>query len=111
MCTRYLVVSLGSRVPESGLASVVKESSAFIAESVDHGGRCLVHGLSGLSRSATLVLAYIIDAIKCTEQWVVFAYLLCNRVVIALRRHLEKLIAIIILELRLSLVILIRFIS
>ena len=59
---------MSSHVPEEGLAGVVRESTAFIANSVGCGGRCLVHGVLGMSRSAVLVVAYIVAVTSCTEQ-------------------------------------------
>lgn len=70
---KYLVVTMenssNNSTPRSAppLDEVLAESNAFIAACAEVGGRCLVHGLGGLSRSAVLVIAYIIADTHCSE--------------------------------------------
>ncbi|OXA50272.1 dual specificity protein phosphatase 3 [Folsomia candida] len=46
-------------VPTYQLNRYFNETSAFIDDAVQSGGKCLIHCIQGISRSATLVIAYL----------------------------------------------------
>lgn len=55
----YLNVELLD-VPEANIRSVFPLTNEFIKKTIDNGGRILVHCNAGISRSASIVLAYLI---------------------------------------------------
>ncbi|XP_067011290.1 serine/threonine/tyrosine-interacting protein [Anabrus simplex] len=57
---RYLELDIADTVTENIIQHFPKVR-AFINESLENGGKTLVHGNAGISRSAALVLAYIME--------------------------------------------------
>jgi serine/threonine/tyrosine-interacting protein len=49
-----------------------KKVKIFIDEGLNSGGKVLVHGNAGISRSAALVLAYLMETYGLTQQLVIF---------------------------------------
>eukprot|EP01127_Copromyxa_protea_P015490 TRINITY_DN4464_c0_g1_i1.p1 TRINITY_DN4464_c0_g1~~TRINITY_DN4464_c0_g1_i1.p1 ORF type:complete len:607 (+),score=123.75 TRINITY_DN4464_c0_g1_i1:199-1821(+) len=62
---KYLVITLDD-IPESDLSVHFHEATKFIQEAEEAKGKILVHCAQGRSRSATLVLAYLISVRKMT---------------------------------------------
>eukprot|EP00965_Chrysotila_dentata_P122377 4045015-Pleurochrysis_carterae.AAC.2 len=48
-------------LPDQQLLDAAERSNAFIQSAIDSGGRCLVHCNAGISRSASLVIAYLLS--------------------------------------------------
>ncbi|XP_029165203.1 serine/threonine/tyrosine-interacting protein B-like isoform X2 [Nylanderia fulva] len=57
---KYLVLDIADTVTES-IIQHFKKVKVFIDESLNSNGRVLVHGNAGISRSAALVLAYVME--------------------------------------------------
>ena len=65
-------------ISDDGIDSIrphIEESNAFIEDARRAGGKVLVHCRVGVSRSATLTIAYLM---KHLEMDLASAYLLCN---------------------------------
>jgi serine/threonine/tyrosine-interacting protein len=57
---KYLVLDIADNVTENIIQHFPKVR-LFIDESLSNGGKTLIHGNAGISRSAALVLAYIME--------------------------------------------------
>lgn len=57
---RYLVLDIADNNTEN-IIRHFSTVSLFIEEAISSGGKCLVHGNAGISRSAALVMAYIMQ--------------------------------------------------
>jgi len=55
---KYLVVDMADTWTQN-LISHLSECQSFIEECLSSGGKCLVHGNLGISRSAAVVIAYV----------------------------------------------------
>lgn len=53
-------------MPFINLASYFQESIAFLKEALHSGGGVLVHCYAGVSRSATIIIAYLMQEQKMT---------------------------------------------
>lgn len=67
---RYLVLDIADTVTENIIQHFHKVK-IFVDEALNSGGRVLVHGNAGISRSAALVLAYIMETYGLTQRWVI----------------------------------------
>jgi len=69
----YLVLYLNDNDGEQDLTSYFKESNAFIEDALANGGSVLVHCVRGVSRSAIMVIAYLISkgySLEDSLRWV-----------------------------------------
>ncbi|XP_045109441.1 serine/threonine/tyrosine-interacting protein B-like isoform X2 [Portunus trituberculatus] len=57
---KYLILDMADNLTQN-LISHVAECRTFIDECLASGGKCLVHGNLGISRSAALVVAYVME--------------------------------------------------
>ena len=60
VCYRYLVLNIADTATENIIQHFHKVK-AFIDDGLNSGGQVLVHGNAGISRSAALVLAYVME--------------------------------------------------
>lgn len=60
---KYKVVS-AMDVPWENLSKYFESCIRFIKTAIKHGGGCLVHCYGGVSRSATIVIAYLMSEHK-----------------------------------------------
>ncbi|XP_017879803.1 serine/threonine/tyrosine-interacting protein-like [Ceratina calcarata] len=63
---KYLVLNIADTLTENIIQHFQKVNS-FIDESLNAGGHVLVHGNAGISRSAALVLAYVMETYGLSE--------------------------------------------
>ncbi|KAJ8672375.1 hypothetical protein QAD02_003634 [Eretmocerus hayati] len=56
----YLVLDIADSATEN-IIQHFQQVRVFISEALNHGGRVLVHGNAGISRSAALVIAYLME--------------------------------------------------
>jgi len=63
---RYLVLEIADTITEN-IIQHFKKVKAFIDEALNSGGRVLVHGNAGISRSAALVLAYVMETYELSQ--------------------------------------------
>ncbi|XP_057330069.1 serine/threonine/tyrosine-interacting protein-like [Microplitis mediator] len=61
----YLVLNIADTVTEN-IIQHFRRVKEFINKGLNSGGRVLVHGNAGISRSAALVLAYIMERYNCS---------------------------------------------
>lgn len=59
-CHRYLVLNIADTATEN-IIQHFQKVKVFIDEGLNSGGQALVHGNAGISRSAALVLAYVME--------------------------------------------------
>lgn len=59
-CYRYLVLNIADTATEN-IIQHFQKVKVFIDEGLNSGGQALVHGNAGISRSAALVLAYVME--------------------------------------------------
>ena len=71
LCCRYLILDMADNLTQN-LISHVAECRTFIDECLASGGKCLVHGNLGISRSAALVVAYVMEKRTLSYRWAVF---------------------------------------
>ncbi|XP_012260396.1 serine/threonine/tyrosine-interacting protein-like isoform X2 [Athalia rosae] len=64
---QYLVLDIADTVTENIIQHFQKVKT-FIDDALDSGGRVLVHGNAGISRSAALVLAYVMETYGLTQR-------------------------------------------
>lgn len=57
---KYLVVEMADTFTQN-LITHLSECRSFIDECLASGGKCLVHGSNGISRSAAVVIAYVME--------------------------------------------------
>eukprot|EP00128_Syssomonas_multiformis_P003937 Colp12_sorted_trinity150504_noHs@25730 len=60
---RYLILDVADR-PEENIIRHFPLVRSFINEALSMGGKCLVHGNTGISRSPSLVIAYVMESRK-----------------------------------------------
>lgn len=83
---RYLVLDIADTTSEN-IIQHFQQVKDFIDEGLNSGGKILVHGNAGISRSAALVLAYMMEKYNYTRSYVsiyfiyLFFYLLINLVI------------------------------
>ena len=53
---------------EENLLDHLEDTNAFIEKAIDQGGSVLVHCRAGVSRSATVMIAYTMHRLKCNVQ-------------------------------------------
>ncbi|XP_068437267.1 dual specificity protein phosphatase 22-A [Clinocottus analis] len=63
---KYLCINAADD-PSQNLLQHFKECISFIHECRLNGGACLVHCLAGVSRSTTLVVAYLMTVTQCNQ--------------------------------------------
>jgi len=63
---RYLVLEIADTITEN-IIQHFKKVKAFIDEALNLGGRVLIHGNAGISRSAALVLAYVMETYELSQ--------------------------------------------
>ncbi|XP_071644717.1 serine/threonine/tyrosine-interacting protein B isoform X3 [Temnothorax longispinosus] len=63
---KYLVLEIADTITEN-IIQHFKKVKAFIDEALISGGRVLVHGNAGISRSAALVLAYVMETYELSQ--------------------------------------------
>ncbi|XP_013054001.1 dual specificity protein phosphatase 15 [Anser cygnoides] len=68
----YLRIPLPD-TPEANIKKHFKECISFIHQCRLHGGNCLVHCLAGISRSTTVVVAYVMAVTELSSQEVLEA--------------------------------------
>lgn len=72
---KYLVLDIADTMTEN-IIQHFKKVKVFIDESLNLNGRVLVHGNAGISRSAALILAYIMETYELSQ---VQAYMLVQQ--------------------------------
>ncbi|KYM86535.1 Serine/threonine/tyrosine-interacting protein [Atta colombica] len=63
---KYLVLEIADTITEN-IIQHFKKVKAFIDEALNLGGRVLIHGNAGISRSAALVLAYVMETYELSQ--------------------------------------------
>ncbi|XP_012538997.1 serine/threonine/tyrosine-interacting protein isoform X2 [Monomorium pharaonis] len=63
---KYLVLEIADTMTEN-IIQHFKMVKVFIDEALNMGGRVLVHGNAGISRSAALVLAYVMETLEISQ--------------------------------------------
>jgi dual specificity MAP kinase phosphatase len=76
----YKVIEIDDSL-EQDLSNYIKEALKFISESQQNNSNILVHCVSGISRSASIVIAYIMDKHKMNYDQA-FSYVKTKRVTI-----------------------------
>lgn len=64
-CITYLVLDIADKQSQN-IIQYFRKVCEFINNALASNGRVLVHGISGISRSATLVIAYVMTQKMCT---------------------------------------------
>lgn len=64
---RYLVLDMAD-CPTENIIKYFKQTKEFIDECLDNGGKVLVHGNGGISRSAAVVIAYVMEKCSLTSR-------------------------------------------
>lgn len=60
LSSRYMVLDIQDSANEN-IVKYFKQVNNFVEEALKCGGQILIHGNAGVSRSATLVIAFIMD--------------------------------------------------
>ncbi|XP_018396555.1 PREDICTED: serine/threonine/tyrosine-interacting protein-like [Cyphomyrmex costatus] len=63
---KYLVLEIADTITEN-IIQHFKKVKIFIDEALNSGGRALIHGNAGISRSAALVLAYVMETYELSQ--------------------------------------------